>query len=86
MPCVYILRSQKSGKYYIGSTENLERRLKEHYRGKVYTTKRMLPVELVFKQEYSSIKFAENIERKLKDFKSRMIIEKIIQEGKIKIE
>ena len=85
MAFVYILQSQKNGRYYLGSTENLENRLKEHYEGKVYTTKRMLPIELVFRQEYSSIEVAENVEQKLKSFKSKIILEKIIKEGKIKI-
>ncbi len=36
------------GKLYIGYTDNLMRRLKEHKSGKVHTTLRRLPVELVY--------------------------------------
>ena len=37
MAWVYILRGS-CGRYYIGSTENLDRRLAEHRRGKVHST------------------------------------------------
>ncbi len=39
MAWVYILRGA-SGRYYIGSTENLARRLAEHQRGSNHTTRR----------------------------------------------
>ena len=35
----YILRSERDGTYYYGSTENLEKRLKEHNSGEVKYTK-----------------------------------------------
>jgi putative endonuclease len=37
---VYVLRNQ-TGRYYIGYTSDLKRRLKEHNTGNVYTTKRI---------------------------------------------
>ena len=40
MAWVYILRAS-SGRYYIGSTENLTRRLAEHRRGGNHTTHRL---------------------------------------------
>jgi putative endonuclease len=40
MAWVYILRGS-SGRYYIGSTENLERRVSEHRRGGNHTTRRL---------------------------------------------
>ncbi|MFZ1219015.1 MAG: GIY-YIG nuclease family protein [Chthoniobacterales bacterium] len=40
MAWVYILQGS-SGRYYIGSTENLERRLAEHRRGGNHTTRRL---------------------------------------------
>ncbi|WP_308467670.1 GIY-YIG nuclease family protein [Rathayibacter soli] len=55
MPHVYILRCA-DGSYYVGSTIDLERRLAEHSSGMgaVYTRKR-LPVELVFAEEFNRI-------------------------------
>jgi len=39
----YILKSEKTGKYYVGSTENFENRLKMHNFGKVKSTKNSKP-------------------------------------------
>jgi len=65
---VYILKCA-DGKYYTGSTANLERRIAEHntkkYKG--YTSYR-LPVELVYAQEYSSYHEAFLVERKIKNW------------------
>ncbi len=63
---VYILKCA-DGKYYTGSTVNLERRFEEHkskkYKG--YTSYR-LPVKLVYAQEYPSYYEAFLVERKIK--------------------
>jgi putative endonuclease len=40
---VYILRSSKDGKRYVGMTENLERRMNEHESGRVKSTKTDVP-------------------------------------------
>jgi len=79
---VYILKSQKNGRYYIGSSENPERRLVEfHNLGKVKATKLTKPWEIVFKQRYEEMSTARQIEYKLKSFKSKKIIEEIINDG-----
>jgi predicted GIY-YIG superfamily endonuclease len=82
-PVVYILRSLKTKQYYVGSALNFERRFQEHSSGQVRATKYILPLELVFKQEFATAKEARQIEYRLKRKKSRVIIEKIIAEGKI---
>ncbi|KKQ01643.1 MAG: hypothetical protein US12_C0041G0013 [Parcubacteria group bacterium GW2011_GWA2_36_24] len=78
--CVYILKSL-SGRFYIGSTDNLERRLHQHDLGHTQTTRNMKSYKLVFKQDYSSLKLARTIERKIKNLKRKDYIEKIIKEG-----
>jgi len=40
---VYILQSQKDGNLYIGRTNDLDRRLKEHQNGRVSSTKSRRP-------------------------------------------
>ena len=82
---VYILQSQKNNRFYIGSTENIQRRFKEHCDGLVFSTKNIRPLELVFFQNYICIKEARKIEYKLKKLKSRKIIEQIIADKKIKM-
>lgn len=52
---VYILRCS-NGAYYTGSTNNLERRIEQHRQGKgANFTKKFLPIELVFFQEFARI-------------------------------
>lgn len=86
MGIVYILRSLANNRYYIGSTNDLRRRLKEHQIGRSKYMSRILPFELVFTQDFADIKQARQIEYKLKKLKSRVIIEKIISDGIIKLD
>ncbi|URA10897.1 GIY-YIG nuclease family protein [Thermospira aquatica] len=52
---VYILRCS-DGTYYTGSTTNLELRLSQHQNGQgANYTKKRLPVELVYYEEYQRI-------------------------------
>lgn len=44
----YLLKSQKSGTFYTGVTNNLERRLGEHNKGEVSYTSNKRPYELVY--------------------------------------
>ena len=45
---VYLLTSEKASWIYIGCTNDLENRVREHNDGKVFSTKKMLPVELIY--------------------------------------
>jgi len=84
MAYVYILQSQKNKRYYIGSTKNISQRMHFHESGNVYSTKNLLPVVLVFKQEYANTTVARKIEQRLKKLKRRDYLTKIIKEGIIK--
>ena len=81
---VYILKNEL-GRYYIGSTSDLDRRIRQHKSGTTHSTKRMGNLELVFSQQYETIRQARQIELRLKRFKRKEIIEKIVKEGYIKI-
>ena len=63
---VYILKSKKDGDLYIGSTNDLRRRLEEHNSGKVRSTKSRIPFELVYYEAYKSEKDARQREQNLK--------------------
>jgi putative endonuclease len=59
---VYILKSMKNGSYYIGSTENIDNRFREHRAGLVKATKYLLPLEIAFYKRYEKTKEARKIE------------------------
>jgi len=82
---VYILQSIKNATFYIGSTNNLNRRILEHQNGYDKYTKNILPIKLVFFQKFPTIKKARQIEFRLKKFKRRDIIERIVKEKEIKL-
>jgi len=63
---VYLLKSKKDNKLYLGSTNDLERRLKEHNDGKVFSTKPRRPFELIYYEAYKSEKDARYREKNLK--------------------
>lgn len=44
---VYLLLSKKDNKFYIGSTNNLKRRLTQHAKGEVISTKNRRPFKLI---------------------------------------
>jgi len=67
---VYILKSKKDNKNYIGSTNNLLRRLAEHNKGKVKSTKYRKPFKIVYLENFYSKKkrdYARNILKRIKD-------------------
>lgn len=83
MGFVYILKSDKNSTYYVGSTSNLERRMEEHTSGRSKYTGGILPVKLVFYQQYPTLVQARKVEYKLKKLKRKDILERIIADGRI---
>lgn len=63
---VYILKSLKDNNLYIGSTNNLSRRLKEHNEGKCFSTKNRTPLEIIYYEAYKVESDARKRERNLK--------------------
>ncbi len=45
---VYILRSEKDKKLYIGCTNDLKKRFRQHSEGKVVSTEHRRPLKLIF--------------------------------------
>ena len=83
MPVVYILQSEKNNSYYIGSTNNLERRLYEHNSGMVTYTRKLRPMVLKLSKECETLLDARKLERKIKKLKRKDLIERMIREKKI---
>ena len=44
----YVLKFNKTGNFYTGTTKNLKKRLQQHRKGAVRYTKNKLPVKLVY--------------------------------------
>jgi putative endonuclease len=74
----YILFSEKLGKYYIGSTDNLERRLHEHNSGKTTFTRTGIPWALVYHESYESKPEAYRREVYIKKQKSVKYIKSLL--------
>ena len=79
--CVYILQSLRTGSYYIGSTNDIKRRLLEHEKGKVTATKFLRPLELKLTVLCLTLTEARKAEYKLKQYKSKKILVKFIESG-----
>ena len=78
MPWVYILRGER--RYYIGATENLQRRIVEHKRGSNHTTRRFgNEIHLVMAKEVPSMVEARKLERTLKRKKNPRLAISILQ-------
>ena len=76
---LYVLKGDK--KIYIGRTDDLKRRIKEHYNKKVWTTKRMKRVELIFYEAFKSKKDAIRRERYFKTTKGKKALKIMLKES-----
>ena len=77
---LYILKSE-NGRYYVGSTINLDRRLKQHRLGSTRATKVLKTTELVYTEEFENVSLARIKEKKLKSYKSKRYIEWLINKS-----
>ncbi len=82
MFCCYILQSLKNGRYYIGSCADVTKRLYEHNAGLVKSTKNYFPWQLVSIEKFMTRSEAMKQERRIKNWKKRIAIEKYISKNK----
>ena len=66
MSYTYVLRSLKDNKLYIGSTNNLTQRLKEHNNGCNKSTRHRRPFTLVYFEKFDTIEEARFREKLFK--------------------
>jgi putative endonuclease len=74
---VYILRSLKDGTYYIGSTQDVDARLKHHNQVGTQYTKQKRPWELVYKEEHPDRSSAMKREYAIKKRGARQFLESL---------
>jgi putative endonuclease len=79
---VYVLRSESTGRFYIGHTDNLARRVSQHndpeYHGSKHTKRNKGPWICVYKEEFINRSEAVKREKELKMKKSRKYIENLL--------
>ena len=79
MYLVYILQSQKNGRYYVGSTSDLLQRVRYHNEGRVLSTKAFTPWKVIHSEKFVTRSEASIREFQIKSWKKRTAIEKLIE-------
>ena len=74
MHYVYVLLSEKDGKFYTGSTKDLKGRFEEHRYGGVSSTKDRRPLKLVYYEACTDKRDASHRERYLKTHHGKMFL------------
>jgi putative endonuclease len=80
--CVYILKSQKDGSYYIGHTQDLDSRLERHNQGRVKYTKSKIPWEVAYLEQYPDRSSAMAREEEIKKRKSKEFIDSLVRKSR----
>jgi putative endonuclease len=63
---VYILYSDRTARYYVGSTQDVSRRLREHNAGKSLSTRAGVPWRLLLAEDFATRSEAVRHEAKIK--------------------
>ena len=78
---LYIIYSTSINKYYVGHSNNLPERLKKHNSNHKGYTGKANDWVIVYSEIHNSKESAYRREREIKDWKSRILIEKLIKEN-----
>jgi len=77
---IYVLKSRKDGNLYIGSSGDLETRIKAHNSGKVRSTKGRRPLILVYYESFLTKTEARGRERFYKSGAGRRVLKEKLEE------
>jgi len=80
---LYILQSEKNGRFYIGSCEDVKARLARHNAGATTSTKSARPWKVVYYEEFETRSEAMKREHEVKSKKSRRYIEVLINSSEV---
>ena len=75
---VYVLRSEKVGKFYIGSTSDVNARLDFHNSGKQRSTRHRIPFKIVYTEKYVDKSDAIKREKQIKSYKGGEAFKRLI--------
>jgi putative endonuclease len=74
----YIIKSEKTNKYYIGSCSDLEKRLHRHNNGWNKSTKSGIPWRVIYSKSFQTKQEAYKVEFKIKSYKGGTASKKLI--------
>ena len=77
---IYLIESVNGGELYIGSTDNLKRRLEEHNQGLNFSTKRYKPWKYVYIEGCLEKTDAARREKYLKSTQGRRMLRKRLKD------
>ena len=77
---VYVIQSENDSWTYTGHTNDVKRRLHDHNRGKMKSTRHHGPFKLIYTEEFSSRSEAMIREKFLKSGKGRQIREALVKQ------
>jgi putative endonuclease len=77
---VYVLLSKKDGNFYIGYTDDLKKRLNEHNKGRVPSTRNRTPLILIYCEACLNQNDAIRREKKLKTTWGKRFIKSRLEE------
>jgi len=79
MHYTYLIKSKIKKYCYIGSTDDLKKRFKEHNQGKTKSIKHLLPFELIYYEAYKTKFLARKRELELKknSLKKKELLDRI---------
>ena len=78
---VYVLYSLQDKRFYIGFSENIEQRVKEHNSGKNVSTKDRRPLKLIYYEYHLSKKDALRREKYFKQSKGKTTLKQILKDS-----
>jgi putative endonuclease len=78
---VYILRIKRTGRYYIGQTQDIAKRLDKHSRGETKSMKNRREFELAYVEEFSSRAGAVRREKEIKRYKGGVAFKSLLSES-----
>lgn len=76
---VYVIRNSITGRHYIGSTGNLDRRILEHNRGQTRSTRQKSIWDLIYKEEFINEIEAKRREKVIKSYKGGNALKELIK-------
>jgi putative endonuclease len=80
-PLVYVLESERNGRFYIGWTSDIDTRLAAHNAGVVKATRYLKPWRLAYTEDCDTETAARQREWYLKQLKSRVSLQALIKRG-----